>query len=95
MNTSPWNTAEMLDVPEVIAAYLELSMKEDTPDEFQRSLETIARAKGMTALAKETGLTRQNLYRTLAPTSNPTIHTLWKILAALDLTLTLRSKSGI
>jgi len=44
MNTTPWDTAEMLNTPEAIAAYLEQSILEDSPEEFQRSRENVARA---------------------------------------------------
>lgn len=87
MKTSPWDTSEMLDSPEVIGAYLELSIKEDNPEELLRSLNTVARSKGMTAIAEKTGLDRQNLYRTLAPDSNPTLGTVLKIIGACGLQL--------
>lgn len=87
MKTRPWNTSEMLDSPEVIGAYLELSIKEDSPEELLRSLNTVARSKGMTTIAEKTGLDRQNLYRTLAPDSNPTLGTVLKIIGACGLQL--------
>lgn len=52
-----------------------------------QALGTVARARGMTALAEETGIKRQALYTTLSPNGNPTLDSLLKVLAALKLEL--------
>jgi probable addiction module antidote protein len=82
-----WDTAEFLNSDEDIAAYLNAAITENEPALLNVALGNIARAKGMTQLARETGLTRDGLYKALSPDGNPSFTTVQKILKALNLRL--------
>jgi len=85
----PYDVAEHLRTPEEMAAYLNAWL-EETPDDvggLARALGDIARAKGMTQVAKETGLSRESLYRALSADGNPSFATVLKVTKALGLRL--------
>ena len=72
----PYDVAEHLRTPEEMAAYLDAWL-EEAPDDvggLARAMGDIARAKGMTQVAKETGLSRESLYRALSADGNPPRH---------------------
>jgi probable addiction module antidote protein len=88
--TRPFDAAEYLDNPEMIAAYLrEVFMSGDT-GLMLFALRDVARAKGMTALANETGLARESLYRALAEGGNPGLATLNAVIASFGLRLSVQ-----
>ena len=87
IETKPWDAAEVLNTPADIAAYLDAYLEDGTSDELLRALGTIARSRGMTALAEETGLSREALYRACSDTGNPTLDTLLRILKAFGVRL--------
>jgi probable addiction module antidote protein len=62
-----FDAADYLDNEETIAAFLSEAAKDDNPDVFLAALACIARSRGMTEIARKTGLGRQNLYKALAP----------------------------
>ena len=80
---SEYDTAEFLDNEELIAEYLAVAMEDPNPDVFIAALATVARARGMTQLAKDSGLSRESLYKTLAPGAKPRFETIVKITRAL------------
>lgn len=80
-----WDAAEYLDSDEVIAEYLSACLEEGDIELLRAALNDVARAKGMTELAKETGVTRDGLYKALSPSGNPSFVTVQKILAAFGL----------
>ena len=80
---SEYDTAEFLDNEELIAEYLAVAMEDPNPDVFIAALATVARARGMTQLAKDSGLSRESLYKTLAPGAKPRFETIVKITKAL------------
>jgi probable addiction module antidote protein len=85
----PYDVAEHLRTPEEMAAYLDAWL-EEAPDDvggLARALGDIARAKGMTQVAKETGLSRESLYRALSADGNPSFATVLKVTKALRLRL--------
>ncbi len=84
---TPFDAADYLDDDETIAAYLNATLEEDDPDAFLCALKTIARARGMTQLAKDTGLGRESLYKALAPGAKPRYDTLLKVMRALGISL--------
>lgn len=84
----PFDTAMFLDNDEIIVSYLQDAMQEGDK-EFMKALETVARAKGMTELAKRTGLSRESLYKTLNGETKPRFESIQKILAALNIKLSL------
>jgi probable addiction module antidote protein len=87
--TTPYDVAEYLNTPEDIAAYLEAWLTE-APDDaagIARALGDVARAKGMTQVAKDAGLSRESLYRALSPEGNPSFATVIKVARALGVRL--------
>ncbi len=87
--TTPYDVAEQLRTPEEMAAYLDAWL-EEAPDDVSgiaRALGDIARAKGMTQVAKDAGLSRESLYRALSADGNPSFATVLKVARALGLKL--------
>jgi probable addiction module antidote protein len=87
--TIPYDAAEQLRTPQEMAAYLD-AWFEEAPDDavgIARALGDIARAKGMTQVAKDTGLSRESLYRALSAEGNPGFATVLKIARALGIKL--------
>ena len=85
--TRPWDPAEHLETEEDMAAYLEAALEDGDPSLVAAALGDIARAKGMTQIARETGLGRESLYKALSPEGNPELATLLKVVRALGLKL--------
>ena len=85
--TTPWDPAEHLKTEEDMAAYLEAALEESDPALIAAALGDIARAKGMTQVAREAGLGRESLYKALSPAGNPEFGTILKVVAALGLQL--------
>ncbi len=82
-----WDPAEYLDDKKKMALYLEAALEENDPAIISAALGDIARAKGMTQIAKETGLGRESLYKALSAEGNPNLSTILKVLEALGLQL--------
>jgi probable addiction module antidote protein len=87
IETTPWDSAEQLDTPEEIAAYLEAAFEEGDPAFFTHALGIVARAKGMSKIAEEAGVTREALYKALSSTGDPRLSTLLGVVKALGLRL--------
>jgi probable addiction module antidote protein len=85
--TSPWDVAEHLETEEDMAAYLEAALEEGDPALVAAALGDIARAKGMSQIARESGLGRESLYKALSPEGNPELATVLKVVRALGLRL--------
>jgi probable addiction module antidote protein len=85
--TKPWDAAEHLKTDEDMAAYLEAALEEDDPSLVAAALGDIARAKGMTEVAREAGLGRESLYKALSRDGNPEFSTILKVVRALGLRL--------
>ena len=85
--TSPWDPAEHLKTEEDMAEYLEAALEEGDPTLIAAALGDIARAKGMTQVAREAGLGRESLYKALSSAGNPEFATILKVVAALGLQL--------
>ena len=86
---TPYDVAEHLRTPEEMAAYLDAWLDEAPEDTagIAKALGNIARAKGMTQVAKDTGLSRESLYRALSATGNPSFATVLKVARALGMKL--------
>jgi len=86
---SRWDSAEHLKTDEDIAAYLDACFAEAGDDAafIAHALGVIARAKGMTQLARDTGLGRESLYKALSGEGNPSFATILKVMSALGLRL--------
>lgn len=89
----PFDVAEHLRDEEDMALYLASMLEDGDTDEFIAALSDVARARGMTQLAQQTGLSRESLYKTLAPGSKPRFETIVKITSALGLSLDIHSRS--
>jgi probable addiction module antidote protein len=87
--THRWNAAETLQTRDDIAAYLDAVLEDGDPDLLKAALGDIARAKGMTEIARAAGLGRANLYKALSPDGNPEFATVAKVLRALGFRLTI------
>ena len=87
--TSPYDVAEHLRTPEEMAAYLEACMEEADGDAafIAKALGDIARAKGMSQVACDAGLSRESLYKALSGERNPTLDTVLRVIGALGLKL--------
>jgi probable addiction module antidote protein len=88
---TPFDAADYLDNEETIAAYLTAALEDENPDMFLVAVKDVARARGMTQLAKDTGLGRESLYKALAPGAKPRYDTLLKVLRALGVSLHVKS----
>ena len=88
--TFRWDIVESLDGDQRIAAYLEAVLEDGDPGLVAAALGDIARAKGMTEIARQTGLGRESLYKALAAGGNPEFATVLKVMRALGLTLGVR-----
>jgi probable addiction module antidote protein len=87
--TTPYDVSEQLRTPEEMAAYLDAWL-EEAPDDaagIARALGDIARAKSMTQVAKDAGLSRESLYRALSADGNPSFATVLKVARALGVKL--------
>lgn len=90
--TRPWDAAEYLESEEDMAAYLEAALEEGDASLVAAALGDIARAKGMTQIASDTGLGRESLYKALSPEGNPEFATILKVVRSLGLSL--HAKAG-
>lgn len=91
ISTTKWDSAEYLKTEEDIKLYLEACIEEagDDPSFIVHALGVVARAKNMSQLARDTGLTREGLYKALSPEGNPTFATVTKVAKALGLKLSI------
>ena len=85
--TTPWDPANHLHTEEDMAAYLEAALEDGNATLITAALGDIARAKGMTQVARDAGLGRESLYKALSPVGNPEFATILKVVAALGLQL--------
>ena len=90
--TTRWDSAEHLKTEEEIRFYLEACLEEagDDPAFIVHALGVVARARNMSQLARDTGLTREGLYKALSVDGNPTFATVAKVTKALGFKLTVQ-----
>ncbi|MDI6027740.1 putative addiction module antidote protein [Corticibacterium sp. UT-5YL-CI-8] len=87
IETTKWDSAEYLKAEEDILAYLEAAFEDGDPALIKHALKVIARARGMTAIAKDAGVTREALYKALSEKGDPKLSTLLGVMRALGLSL--------
>jgi probable addiction module antidote protein len=92
--TRSWDAAEHLETEEDMALYLEAALEDGDPALVAAALGDIARAKGMSEIARETGLGRESLYKALSPEGNPEFATVLKVIRALGLRLHATAKQA-
>ena len=95
VTTSPYDVTEHLRTPEEMAAYLEACMEEADGDVafIAKALGDIARAQGMTQVARDSGLSRESLYKALSGERSPSFDTILKVVTALGLKLSANVRS--
>ena len=93
INVTRWDSAECLKTEEDIELYLEACFEEagDDPSFIIHALGVIARAKNMSQLARDTGITREGLYKAFSPEGNPTFSTVTKVAKALGFKLSVQA----
>lgn len=87
MKIKKFDIVDFLGSDEAIIEYLNAALEEGDSDFFVKAVGDVARAKGMMKVAGTTGLGRQNLYRSLSRGGNPRVGTLFRVLDALDVRL--------
>jgi len=86
-NLETFDVAKYLDSKEVIAEYLSQILEDGDMDELLSAIGDIARAKGMTQIAKDTGLGRESLYKTFHKGAKPKFDTILKVLNSFGIKL--------
>jgi probable addiction module antidote protein len=84
---SPFDAADYLGDEESISEYITAALEDSNPEVFLSAVRDVARARGMTQLAKEAGLGRESLYKALMPGAKPRYDTVLKLLHALGVKL--------
>ncbi|WP_157017481.1 addiction module antidote protein [Mesorhizobium xinjiangense] len=88
--SAPYDSAEFLEDDEAIAAYLEEAFATNDPAFILKALGTVARARSMSRLAEETGMSRTSLYKALSGEGRPEFATILKVARALGLDMTVK-----
>jgi probable addiction module antidote protein len=93
ITTIPWDSAAHLKTEEDIKLYLEACIEESDGDPalIIHAFNVIARSRNMSQLARDTGMSREGLYKALSPEGNPTFETVVKVANALGFKLTIQS----
>ncbi len=91
LETTLYDTADYLDSPEAIAAYIEAAFEDGDPALITHALGVVARAKGMSQLARDAGVTREALYKALTADGDPKLSTFVGVMKALGMRLTARA----
>jgi probable addiction module antidote protein len=92
MKTSKWDMAEFIETREDVIAHLTVAFQENDTDFLLSVLNALARSKGMARIAAELGVSREGLYKSLSPGSNPAFETVVKTLDSLGLRLKVEQK---
>ena len=92
ISTTRWDSAEYLETEEDIQLYLEVCLDEagDDPAFIVHALGVIARARNMSQIARDAGLTREKLYKALSPEGDPAFSTVAKVAKALGFKFTIQ-----
>ena len=87
LKTQPFDPAAYLDDAESLAAYMSEALATEDPAFIADALGVVARARGMSEIARESGLSRESLYRALSPEGNPEFNTILRVMRSLGLRL--------
>ena len=89
LETTRWDVQDALRSPEDCAAFIEAAIEEapDDPAFLALALGEVAKARGMAQTARDIGMSREGLYKALAPSGNPSFATVLKVLSAMGLRL--------
>jgi probable addiction module antidote protein len=88
ITTSRWDASEYLDTPEDVVAYLNAAVEEKDPALLQAALGDVAKAKGMAQIARDAGVGRESLYKSLSADGTPSLKTIVKVAQALGVRIT-------
>lgn len=87
MKLKDFDASEYLDSEEVIAEYLTVALENKNPEAFLAAIADVAKARGMTEIARSSGLGRESLYKAFAPGAKPRYETVQKVLQSLGVKL--------
>ena len=90
LGLAPFDAADYLKDDATIAEFLNAALEDGSPDVFLQAVRTVARARGMSQLARDAGIGRESLYKALAPGAKPRYDTILKLLPALGIQLRAR-----
>lgn len=90
IKTTKWDAAEFLNPKEEILAYLEAAFEDGDPSGIKLALNNVARARGISDLARETKISREGIYKALSEDGDPKLSTLLSIVKAFGLNLSVR-----
>lgn len=90
LTTRNWDPADYLTSQEAIREYLAAAFEDGDPQVIAAAFGDVARAKGMTETATETGLSRESLYRSLSEKGNPTLATVLAVAKSMGVCLTVK-----
>lgn len=94
LKTTPFDASEYIEDDESALIYLEDAMDSGDAGHIASCIGDVARARGMSAIAKETGMSRESLYRALSGDGNPQLSTVLKVLEAMGLKLSVEPKAS-
>jgi probable addiction module antidote protein len=94
LRTRKFDIAHYLKTERDVVGYLEAAFEDGHPLVIAAALGDVARARGMSTIARKAGLSRESLYKALAPDGNPRLSTILSVLSALGLTLRVESESS-
>ncbi len=83
----PFDAADYLENDAIVSEYLNAALEDENPSVFLQAIADVAKARGMSQLAKDTGLGRESLYKALAPGAKPRYDTVMKLVKALGVEL--------
>jgi probable addiction module antidote protein len=87
LKTQPFDPAAYLDDAESLAAYMSEALATEDPAFIADALGVVARARGMSEIARQSGLSRESLYRALSPEGNPEFNTILRVVRSMGLRL--------
>jgi probable addiction module antidote protein len=91
IKTTSFDSADYLNSAEAIAAYLDAWLEDGTPEELRNALATVVRSKGISDLARRSGVSRPGIYKALGEDGNPSFETIRSILGAMGLRLSVEA----
>ena len=94
MKTYDWDMAENINTKEEVFAYLQGAIEENDTETLFDVIGAIAKSKGMMLIAKELGLSRESLYKSLSSSGNPSFSTVLKVLDILGYRMQIMPKSA-
>ena len=89
-----WDPAKYINTKEAVIAHIEAALEENDMELFLSVINAIVRSKGMSQVARELGVSREGLYRSFAPTGNPSLETVFKLLNIFGLRIKVEPKSA-